>query len=131
PQKRRMRRRENRISLQSAKRSDPFGVIIYEFGCQSTDDTFHRRLSKKQSKRAGRAYTSDGRTIRMRNPVIIFLAVLVWAMTILPQTAAAQTAQRGGAGRGNAASPGAPHDPHDLTGIWLQRGGGTNSNPIS
>ncbi|PYS17186.1 MAG: hypothetical protein DMG15_00050 [Acidobacteria bacterium] len=67
----------------------------------------------------------------MRNPVIVFIAALALTIAIFPQTATAETAQRGGAGRGNAPPPGPQHDPRDLSGIWLQRGGGPSSNPVS
>src|ERR1700736_4730998 len=69
----------------------------------------------------------------MRNRLIGYIAVSLLAIAILSPVLA-QTAQplndgpgrgRGGAGRDNATPPpGPPHDPHDLSGIWLQFGPG-------
>src|ERR1700676_5051505 len=53
--------------------------------------------------------------------------VAVIASVILASLMFAQNAQPPAAGRGkgkgNAAEPGPPHDPHDLSGIWVRRGG--------
>ena len=70
----------------------------------------------------------------MRNRVVGSIAALVLTLAALSPAAQNQTAQpqnggtgrgRGGGGRGNATpAPGPPHDPHDLSGIWLQFGPG-------
>jgi len=46
------------------------------------------------------------------------------AVIVLLVTSSTAFAQRGAASRANASAPGPPHDPHDLSGIWLSAGGG-------
>ena len=48
-------------------------------------------------------------------PIILLLSVLAFG-------------HQGGRGR-NAPAPGPPHDPHDLSGIWLGRAAGALNNP--
>jgi hypothetical protein len=77
----------------------------------------------------------------MRHRVIASFIVVVLVATLSFSIAGmAQAPQRGGGQRGAAAAggrgnatppPGAPHDPHDLNGVWLQRGGGVNRYPES
>lgn len=64
----------------------------------------------------------------MRNPCIRSIAVLVFAILVCWTTAFAQRGQRAG---GNAAVPGPPHDPHDLSGIWLSQGGGGGGGTLT
>src|SRR4051794_2753470 len=40
-------------------------------------------------------------------------------------------AQRGAATRANTSTPGPPHDPHDLSGIWLSAGGGGGAGTVT
>jgi len=64
----------------------------------------------------------------MRQWILRSIGASVFAVVILAPVASAQSAQgreRAGAGRRNAAPPpGPPHDPHDLSGVWLQSGPG-------
>ena len=67
----------------------------------------------------------------MKNRTITLVAALAFAMMIFSSTGFAQTGQRSGRGSGKAAPPPSPpHDPHDLSGIWLQRGN-NNGGPMS
>src|SRR5215813_2560814 len=69
----------------------------------------------------------------MRYRVTASLTVAVFVATVTSSGALiAQAPQRGAAPARNAAPPPGPaHDPHDLNGVWLQRGGGTNRYPES
>lgn len=69
----------------------------------------------------------------MRNRVMGSLAASVLAMMLFSSVGLAQAGQRGAAARGNAAVPSPPHDPHDLSGIWLisGNGGGRGSAAVS
>ncbi|HWY74922.1 MAG TPA: hypothetical protein VN281_04860, partial [Verrucomicrobiae bacterium] len=64
----------------------------------------------------------------MRQWILRSIGALVFALVILAPVASAQRAQgggRAGAGTRNAAPPpGPPHDPRDLSGVWLQLGPG-------
>ena len=61
----------------------------------------------------------------MRNRVIGSISALVVILMVFSSAALAQQAgARGNAPRGNAPAPSVPHDPHDLTGVWLAGGGG-------
>jgi len=62
----------------------------------------------------------------MRHHVIASITLLVFIATAFSPVA---VAQRGAGGTTPPAGP--PHDPHDLSGVWLQRGGGSNQNPVS
>lgn len=64
----------------------------------------------------------------MRNPYIRSVAVLVFAILVCSTAVFAQRGQRAG---GNAAVPGPPHDPHDLSGIWLSQGGGGGGGTLT
>src|SRR5262245_58291750 len=69
----------------------------------------------------------------MRYPVIGSLVVVALVATLMCGAMMAQTPPRGGAAPARNATPpaGPAHDPHDLSGVWLQRGGDTNRNPES
>ena len=66
----------------------------------------------------------------MRHHLIGSIGVAVLSLAILAPFARAQTAQQGGQGTGGGPrryvppAPGPPHDPHDLSGIWLRYGPG-------
>src|SRR5262245_23907520 len=69
--------------------------------------------------------------MRYRITGSLIVAALVSTLT-MSGAVMAQAPQRGAAAPRNATPPASPaHDPHDLSGVWLQRGGGTNRNPES
>jgi hypothetical protein len=67
--------------------------------------------------------------------VVVLVATLTFSivgMAQAPQRGGGERGAAAGGGRGNATPPpGPPHDPHDLNGVWLQRGGGVNRYPES
>ena len=67
--------------------------------------------------------------------VVVLVAALTFSivgMAQAPQRVGGERGAAAGGGRGNATPPpGPPHDPHDLNGVWLQRGGAVNRNPES
>ena len=79
-----MQRRENRISLQSAKKFDPFEVIIYGFGCQSKRERLQSSHGAIPIPVASRSYTSSpsshffSRSTSSLGPTAYFQSAIIW-----------------------------------------------------
>lgn len=67
----------------------------------------------------------------MRTRIIVSFAASVLAVMFVSPIGLVQAGQRGSAGRSNTAVPGPPHDPHDLSGVWLLSGGGRGTGAAS